>query len=430
MNRIILIGNGFDLAHGLRTSYADFINWYWERRLTGFANNKTAVDSDVLCTFTITDGPGIGDVKIKTWKAFYEHKGKLLPGLKTAMDYFFKLKEFLTLTVESSLFLDNICKEIKQKGWADIENEYYKLLKICAKRETLNNCSLKEINRQFCYLRDLLIQYLKGIQINKRMVNDKIDAIVHAPLSPCEFSLLGRKKLDEYFKDWLNLDEKDAVNRLCRYKMYDCYDYMDDLRAFKSMYKDELHDTETILSILQKHNTLYVERELRPDKTLFLNFNYTKLAENYFFKREGFQFIYIHGNLSKDSAIIFGHGDEKDNAYRELIDLNDNEYLKNIKPIKYQESDNYPNLLLFISSAPYQVYIMGHSCGISDRTLLSTLFEHPNCVSIKPFYYQKDDGTDNYLDLVQNISRNFTDMKLMRDRVVNKTFCEPLPQCR
>ena len=26
-------------------------------------------------------------------------------------------------------------------------------------------------------------------------------------------------------------------------------------------------------------------------------------------------------------------------------------------------------------------------------------------------------------DLVQNISRNFTDMKLMRDRVVNKTYC-------
>lgn len=30
MNRIILIGNGFDLAHGLKTSYADFIDWYWE----------------------------------------------------------------------------------------------------------------------------------------------------------------------------------------------------------------------------------------------------------------------------------------------------------------------------------------------------------------------------------------------------------------
>ena len=27
---------------------------------------------------------------------------------------------------------------------------------------------------------------------------------------------------------------------------------------------------------------------------------------------------------------------------------------------------------------------------------------------------------------VQNIIRNFTDMKLMRDRVVNKTYCDPL----
>lgn len=31
MNRIILIGNGFDLAHGLATSYTDFINYYRER---------------------------------------------------------------------------------------------------------------------------------------------------------------------------------------------------------------------------------------------------------------------------------------------------------------------------------------------------------------------------------------------------------------
>jgi hypothetical protein len=73
---------------------------------------------------------------------------------------------------------------------------------------------------------------------------------------------------------------------------------------------------------------------------------------------------------------------------------------------------------------------MGHSCGNSDRTLLNTLFEHDNCVSIKPFYYQKEDGSDNYIEIVQNIYRNFTDMKLMRERVVNKTYCEPLPQSR
>ena len=124
--------------------------------------------------------------------------------------------------------------------------------------------------------------------------------------------------------------------------------------------------------------------------------------------------------------MIFGYGDELDDNFKKLLDSNENECLRNVKSIKYQESDNYRNVLAFIESAPFQVCIMGHSCGNSDRTLLNTLFEHKNCISIKPYYYIKQDGTDNYLELVQNISRNFTDMKLMRDRVVNKTYCEPL----
>ena len=137
---------------------------------------------------------------------------------------------------------------------------------------------------------------------------------------------------------------------------------------------------------------------------------------------------YIHGELSEQEKIIFGYGDELDDDYKEILKCNDNEYLRNIKSVKYMETNNYRNMLAFIESASYQIYIMGHSCGNSDRTLLNTLFEHKNCVSIKPFYYKKEDSTDNYIDIIQNINRNFTDMKLMRDRVVNKTFCVPLPQ--
>jgi hypothetical protein len=32
MNQILLIGNGFDLAHGLKTSYNNFIDDFWEQR--------------------------------------------------------------------------------------------------------------------------------------------------------------------------------------------------------------------------------------------------------------------------------------------------------------------------------------------------------------------------------------------------------------
>ena len=53
MNRIVLIGNGFDLAHGLKTSYADFINWYWEQWKERLLKSKTQIEKDELCSFKI-----------------------------------------------------------------------------------------------------------------------------------------------------------------------------------------------------------------------------------------------------------------------------------------------------------------------------------------------------------------------------------------
>ena len=170
---------------------------------------------------------------------------------------------------------------------------------------------------------------------------------------------------------------------------------------------------------------------LLPDQILLLNFNYTTTADMYLYKNSGFEVNHIHGKLGDDlNHIIFGYGDEMDDDYKIISKLNDNDYLTNIKSIRYLETDKYRQLLRFINSDYYQIYIMGHSCGNSDRTLLNTLFEHPKCVSIKPFYYQWQDERgewqDNYIEIIQNISRNFNSMQTMRDRVVNKEFCRPL----
>jgi len=166
--------------------------------------------------------------------------------------------------------------------------------------------------------------------------------------------------------------------------------------------------------------------ESNPKAIMLLNFNYTNTPEKYVTEPSKAKVNYIHGKLDNPEYVIFGYGDELDENYKRLQELNENEVLRHIKSIRYLESDNYRKMLEFIESAPFQVCIMGHSCGNSDRTLLNTLFEHKNCVSIKPYYHQISNEQDNYIELVQNISRNFTDMKLMRDRVVNKTYCEPL----
>ncbi len=162
--------------------------------------------------------------------------------------------------------------------------------------------------------------------------------------------------------------------------------------------------------------------KMEPDNIMLLDFNYTNTADMYLPKAYKYSINHIHGNLSNPESVIFGYGDERDDEYEVLMKKNDNEYLQHIKSF----ASNYRNMLSFIESAPYQVCIMGHSCGLSDRTLLATLFEHPNCVSIKPYYYKRKDGTDNYRELVQNIARNFKDPTLMRDRVVGKERCEPL----
>ena len=62
MNRIILIGNGFDLAHGLKTSYADFIDWYWGEWGKRLRSSDNKEEYDGLCLFKLNE-----EVKVHSW---------------------------------------------------------------------------------------------------------------------------------------------------------------------------------------------------------------------------------------------------------------------------------------------------------------------------------------------------------------------------
>ena len=170
---------------------------------------------------------------------------------------------------------------------------------------------------------------------------------------------------------------------------------------------------------------------LKLGRTVLLSFNYTETVEDYSNHLLGKDFEigynYIHGKMKvKELPIIFGFGDEMDNDYKEIENIDDNEYLKYFKSIQYLEHSTYKKLYDFIEAEHFQVYIFGHSCGLADRTLLSTIFENKNCLSIKVFYHQKEGGSDNYTELIQNISRHFSDKKILRKKVVEKRHCEPL----
>ena len=173
-------------------------------------------------------------------------------------------------------------------------------------------------------------------------------------------------------------------------------------------------------------STKYPTAFLLPKNIMLLNFNYTHTAQIYKRTDDSFEEVHIHGDIEDKLHVIFGYGDEMHSDFEKLKEREDGECLRYVKSIRYLEASNYKKVLRFIESAPYQVVIMGHSCGRSDRTLLHTIFEHGNCASIKLCYYRKEDGSDDYLEKIQNISRNFVSMENMRDVVVPKPQCKPL----
>ena len=378
MNRLIIIGNGFDIAHGLKTSYMDFIHWYWEQRLNALLTDNSAVSEDCLCKLEIKNtkdcanwfnfffSHSLRDLMTREWKY---PPSEIISAFKENADEF---------SVTYSQFFETILQSIETRGWVDIENDYYQLLKSCSKDPDCGY-TVKGLNGQLAYLQDRLVEYLRTIgtnQYKKELHNPMIEFF-----DPADFSTEGKKKaLENMGLENTNLEE--------------------------------------IQYIFEE------QKKLRPERIMVLSFNYTATAKMY--GNFNLDFNYIHGELEHPENIIFGYGDELDRHYQDILDRNDNELLKNVKSVKYLETRHYHDMLEFLMAAPFQVLIMGHSCGNSDRTLLNTVFEHENCVSIKPFYHKWDDGTDNYLELVQNISRNFTNMRLYRDRVVNKEQCQTM----
>ncbi len=422
MNRIILIGNGFDLAHGLPTRYSDFLNWYWDKRVESFKGNTERETDDKLCSIQVLPR---GNYQSLTqfyfnhnnfWDTYHYEKGKALIDIMRG--------DRGNCIVKFSPLLERINDRIENFGWVDIEQAYYWCL--CACMGEHPHCTPDKLNEALASLQNMLTEYLEEVMAEyaeKGYASKGLKQLMLAPLKPCEIAVANQ----EWLKGWALGRTKEETN--IWEKRFKDWGRQWDYYIEKAFPPHHSHIEDFEKEGLSAHvQSLFPDGFFLPDKLLLVNFNYTTVADTYVDSVRAASVVHIHGELTDSAGMIFGYGDELDRQYSDILARNDNSYLQHMKSPHYLESGNYREVLTFLESAPFQIYIMGHSCGNSDRTLLNTMFEHPNCVSIKPFYYQSKDGKDNYLEIVQNISRSFTDMKLMRDRVVNKTLCEPIPQ--
>jgi hypothetical protein len=110
-------------------------------------------------------------------------------------------------------------------------------------------------------------------------------------------------------------------------------------------------------------------------------------------------------------------GDELDDYYNKLELHQAKGIFMFIKSFWYFRTKNYQDLLRFIQGDQYQVIILGHSCGVSDRTMLNMIFEDKNCKSIK-IYHHVSKGKDNYTEITHEIARHFKNKQEMRRKIV------------
>jgi hypothetical protein len=158
VRKLLLIGNGFDLAHELPTKYTDLLDWWVRRKITDLDN--------------IQSNDSFDDRFIEITKAFkndahlhvfpsdrsIENYPSLFPKSK------FQWKNKLLYHVFESLGTN--------LNWVDVEETFYKKLLEIFQDDSLYTLEyVKNLNKELNELRDLLIEYLKSDIITSKQKN-------------------------------------------------------------------------------------------------------------------------------------------------------------------------------------------------------------------------------------------------------------------
>ena len=285
MNRLVIIGNGFDMAHGLKTSYMDFINWYWNKRIDAFAGNTTKVSEDCLCKLSIKDGTNVSCWNVFTFEQSYFRDilgNRICSGYEVIKELKKHPEVFL---IDYSPFFDRIMTSFETKRWVDIENDYYYMLKKGIGEIPPIDYTIEELNEQLGFLQEKLVEYLHTME--KDRFKEEIERAIIDFFDPADFSSEGRKMAS----DNLGLDIK---------------------------------------TFAEVRNDYEAQHKLVPERIMLLSFNYTATAKMY----DNFNIVhnYIHGDLEHPKNIIFGYGDELDKDYQDILDRNDGDPI--FKPFK------------------------------------------------------------------------------------------------
>ncbi|PKG42528.1 AbiH family protein, partial [Psychroflexus sp. MES1-P1E] len=323
-SKIVIIGNGFDRAHNLSTGYTEFLS-YLEDNVVEFEKKSESHYHQ----------KSINGEKHSSNTYFFNSINEELDPWLCVNQIPNTLNFELNVKPDKSSYLFNflIKDKHKQGYWSNLEQQYFHVLKENVFKNLSSASSEKNIRSDFSNRVNI---------INK------------------EFEHL-KKLIDKYLSEQVELklsSENIVINKSIDKLLFD----YENVKTYSKIY--------------------------------FITFNYTsKILDHYYkiLKESDDNNIYsippihIHGKLNDpDNPIIFGYGDENSDDYKNLELTLDNNLLIHFKTFQYLRTNSYQKVLgLLEENRDIDIQLIGHSCGLCDKALLRTIFQHKNVRKIE-----------------------------------------------
>lgn len=369
--KILLIGNGFDLAHGLPTSYKDFLDFckmvrelYTYPIIDNEYNQKKLIDWNTDKT-----------IKSKLLECYENRKNCFEDKITTQCKELDELYDCIKENVWINYFLER--EKYIGENWIDFESEISNVVQAI---ETLK--SYIERDEDVLKIKDTkqqtIIYFLK---IAKKSLQD----------------VFNLKRIDSFIED-ISIELDKLIRSL---EIYIC-EFVNEIDIIK-----ENDDIKTIT----------------PDYVL--SFNYSNTYERIYGQSKEVTYDYIHGkadikNNVDTCNLVLGideylEDDKNDKLefiafkkfYQRIYKSTDSTYMKWVEQIK-----KYPEV-------NHNLFIFGHSLDKTDRDILKLLICNDN-VTTKIYYYRKNKNDKKELGkLIKNLVRI-----MGQDELISRTMGE------
>ncbi|MBQ6844030.1 MAG: hypothetical protein IJO60_05255 [Agathobacter sp.] len=388
MNKVLLVGNGFDLAHGLHTSYGNFLNIMKNRD-----NFDRAID------YYMKNG------KPLEASNFY-HYFKDIKSLRE--DNLKKLQEILK--TNSWVFYFSEC-EAEIDGWIDFEREIYPVIELFEHIFMLDSYEIsksgsKRISIAYINMSELNSNLLRTTRLWEKYFSFNAGFHVKAPYVSSQYGILKKKILQSLREEF---DEF--------------------IKAFE-IYLLEFVDSVEHKEVLQQIKDINAD--------FVISFNYTRTEDLYGISQDNVH--HLHGVIREDvkedkygknangekNNMVMGVNEQKDQNMDFIYFVKYFQRIQKASGTRYKgfvdkyHTDSWGQQI----KDKYELYVYGHSLDETDEDILKYLIgdkDETGDLDIKPdkvsiYYYNQTDYEQKVINLIKLYGRSIVEEYMECDK--------------